>query len=63
MMELDHPDVAYALKTGYPRWKQPQSYYCEECGTSLEDEQAYEDAGHDFLCKDCLLTLHEKNWW
>lgn len=59
----DHPEVASALRSGYPTWNQPKSHYCEECGSCLDDAMAYEDASHDFLCKDCLLTLHEKNWW
>jgi hypothetical protein len=58
----DHPDIELAMRTGYGRFNQPESIYCEECGVCLDDMTIYEDATHDFLCKDCLLTLHEKGW-
>lgn len=63
IMVPDHPDIEFALKTGYPRWNQPKSHYCEECGKCLDDEVAYVDTEHDYLCKNCLLYLHEKSWW
>lgn len=57
----EHPEIESAIRTGYPTWKQPKTHYCEECGAEL-DEEAYEDCGHEFLCKDCLLMLHERRW-
>ena len=60
---LEHPDITAALNTGYPSWNQPKSYYCEECGKCLDDEDIYADEAHDYLCKECLLILHEKSWW
>lgn len=63
MFDLEHPDITSALKTGYAVNNQPKSHYCEECGELL-DEDVYSDRLHEFLCKDCLLTLHERrNWW
>lgn len=59
----EHPDIESAHRTGYGLYNQPKSHYCEECGKCLDDEIAYEDAGHDYLCKDCLLMLHERRWW
>lgn len=59
----EHPDIESAHRTGYGRYEQPKSHYCEECGTCLDDDTAYEDSAHDYLCKDCLLTLHERRWW
>lgn len=56
----DHPDIVSAMRTGYPTWNQPKSHYCEECGECLDDETVYEDNMHDYLCRACLLTLHEK---
>ena len=50
-------------RTGYPSWNQPKSYYCEECGKNLDDEEIYADGAHEYLCKECLLILHEKSWW
>ena len=63
MNNIQHPEISWAERTGYPSYKQPKSHYCEECGKCLDDEMAYEDASHDYLCEDCLLTLHEKSWW
>ena len=59
----NHPEIERALKTGYPSWNQPKSCYCEECGKCLDDEQVYEDTTHRYLCKECLLILHEKDSW
>ena len=63
MIEVpDHPEIRWAEATGYPSWKQEdESHYCENCGECLDDKEAYEDRYHDWLCKDCLLTLHEKD--
>ena len=59
---LEHPDITSALRTGYPTWNQEKSYYCESCGDCLDDKEIYEDSVHEYLCKACLLTLHEKSW-
>ena len=59
----DHPDIVSAMRTGYATWNQSQSHYCEECGKCLDYEDEYEDACHDYLCKDCLLTLHDRRLW
>lgn len=56
----DHPDIRAAMLTGYPTWKQPKTYYCEECGAPLDEGDVYEDAYHEYLCRECLCTLHEK---
>lgn len=58
----EHPDIESALRTGYGLHNQPQSTYCEECGKCLDDEDEYEDAQHEYLCEECLLSLHKK-WW
>lgn len=64
MNDLEHPDITAAMRTGYPTWKQPEIPYCDLCGVRLDNEEVYADRIHDWLCKDCLLTLHEKrNWW
>ena len=56
----DHPDVASALRTGYPVWGQPTPIHCCECGKNLEDEEVYEDRYNEYLCLECLKRLHEK---
>ena len=59
----DHPDIESALKTGYPLNGQPKQLYCGECGQPLDDEDdIYEDRYYDYLCKECLLMLHKKDW-
>ena len=58
---LEHPDITHTLATGYPIGKvPPASIYCEECGKCLDEETIYEDTRYNYLCKDCLLTLHER---
>lgn len=59
----DHPEVECAMRTGYPSWNQPEHYYCQNCGKDITDEDMYEDDAHDFLCRSCLLILHEKSFW
>lgn len=61
-MMREHPHIESAHKTGYAPWNQPKSHYCEECGKCLDDEDEYEDITHDYLCEECLLSLHKK-WW
>lgn len=61
---MQHPEITWAEETGYPSYNQPKSHYCEECGKCLDDEEIYSDRIHEFLCKECLLMLHERrNWW
>lgn len=62
MMLRDHPDIEWVERTGYTKWNQPQSVYCEECGKCLDDEEQYDDSNHEYLCEECLLSLHKK-WW
>lgn len=55
----DHPEIAMAMRTGYPSWSQPIDIKCEHCGDIIEDE-VYQDEHYDNLCLDCLLKLHLK---
>lgn len=59
----DHPDIRSALLTGYPRHEQPETIFCDECGTDITDDDKFEDCQHECLCRDCLLSLHTKIWW
>ena len=56
---IQHPEITWAERTGYPSWKQPRDIQCDECGDIIEDE-IYEDEYHETLCLDCLLKLHLK---
>lgn len=59
----DHPTIESILKTGYAPQNQPQTHYCGECGKCLDGETIYENRLYDYLCKECLLMLHEKDRW
>ena len=56
---LQHPEITWVERTGYPSWNQPRDIRCDECGDTIEDE-VYEDEYHETLCLDCLLKLHLK---
>ena len=58
----DHPEIESAMKTGYPSWNQPKTYYCDRCGCALDDGEIFEDDNHEYLCVDCLCNLYEKRW-
>ena len=40
---IQHPEITWIERTGYPSYNQPTSHYCEECGKCLDDEDEYED--------------------
>lgn len=61
--DLEHPEITWARKTGYPSFAQPKKYYCEVCGKDITDLDKYEDDRHKYLCEDCLLFYHKKDWW
>lgn len=64
LRDLEHPEVTWALETGYTSYNQPREIRCERCGDIIEDE-IFEDEDYEILCKDCLLDLHlnlSKNW-
>ena len=56
---LQHPEITWAERTGYPSWNQPEDVRCDYCGDIIEDE-IYESECYEFLCLDCLLKLHLK---
>ena len=56
---IQHPEITWIEKTGYPSWNQPEDIYCERCGDIIDDE-VYEDENHECLCLDCLMKIHLK---
>ena len=34
-------------------------HYCQFCGEALGRDDAYKDMLFEFLCRECLLTLHK----
>ena len=59
---LEHPEIEWVNRTGYPSWNQPQYYECERCHEELSFEDIFEDEDYEMLCKDCLCELHQKAW-
>lgn len=61
----DYPEIELCERTGYPSWRQPSNKktYCGECGRDITDADQYEDEHYKFLCEDCLLFLHKKDFW
>ena len=59
MFDIQHPEITWAERTGYPSWNQPVDIICEHCNCVIDDE-IYEDDIFDNLCLDCLLKLHLK---
>lgn len=50
----DHPDIASALATGYPRGHlEPPMMHCADCGCELEGADAVYIFDSDELCEDC----------
>lgn len=60
MVDIEHPDITWARKTGYSYSEQPTYYHCEKCGDELCSDEVYFDFEYECLCKECLLKLHKK---
>ena len=60
--DIEHPEITLYRLTGYGYYNQPKSHCCQECGKRLDDEAIYEDEHREYLCKNCLLYFHEKDW-
>ena len=58
MLDIQHPEITWAERTGYPSWNQPNEVRCERCKDYIYDYEVYEDESYDCLCMDCLLELH-----
>ncbi len=56
MSELqDHPDIASALATGYPRGhREPPVLHCADCGCELVGTDRACDYDGDKLCHSCF---------
>ena len=56
---LEHPEIEWIKRTGYPSWNQPKYLSCEVCGDELTFDEVYEDFCYKCLCENCLLKLHK----
>lgn len=61
MEHIEHPEIKWFHRNGYPSYAQPSEIYCGECGKDITDDDWYEDETHEFLCRDCLLFFHRKD--
>ncbi len=64
MSELqDHPDIASALATGYPRGhREPPVLHCADCGCELEGDETVYIFDGDELCEDCCKERIKDNF-
>ncbi len=64
MSELrDHPDIASALATGYPRGhREPPVLHCSDCGCELEGDETVYIFDGDELCEDCCKERINDNF-
>lgn len=53
---LEHPDITYAIRTGYPMAvREPRMIRCAYCNKELSgDDEAFDYDG-DFICESCFL--------
>lgn len=58
-MNYEHPEIDWALRTGYPSWNQWQPIYCDLCGDEIEGD-VYTLWPYENLCESCLLGLCKK---
>ncbi len=60
-MDLEHPDITSALKTGYPRdYSVPEPYRCPVCGATV-DEQVYKNRDDEII--GCDRCVHPVIYW
>lgn len=62
MVQIQHPEIDWIERTGYPSYNQPKEIYCGECGKDITDSEVYCDETYDHLCKRCLLWLHKADY-
>ena len=56
-MILEHPDITYALRTGYPRpVREPRSIKCAYCDKELSGDDEAIGYDGDYVCGDCFLN-------
>lgn len=59
---MQHPEISWMERTGYPSYAQPENVFCEYCGRDITDDDVYFDEDHSCLCESCLLDFHKKEW-
>lgn len=59
---LEHPEIGWMERTGYPSFAQPEIIRCEVCEEEIDEDDVYEDTLHECICGECLLRTHRKGW-
>lgn len=58
--DLQHPDIAEAERTGYPRGDAPKAAFpCDECGGEIFVGESYYALGGRRFCRACV----ERRFW
>lgn len=50
---LEHPDIACALRTGYPRRNWRFNHWCAVCGCGIAEGEGYYRLLGESICLDC----------
>lgn len=53
----DHPVIRNMERTGHPDGKEPESYYCPECGKECERIFKHKGTGEIVGCENCILRV------
>ena len=57
-MELEHPDITEACRSGYHRvYVKHICYECDSCGEPLTNSEWYIEVGGERLCNFCVMQL------
>lgn len=56
----DHPEIAYALRTGYP--KPVKFVKCADCGEEFTGDHRMYISDGDLVCGNCLWNRIEENY-
>lgn len=58
----DHPDIANALRTGYPHGDNSPEIICDDCGEYLTSTERVYIIDNAPLCRRCALNYIEANF-
>lgn len=61
----DHPDIAAAMRTGYPRGKQIKARRCPVCGESASyRSELYVNSANEVIgCDECLRRVDAEEYF
>ena len=61
----DHPDIAAAMRTGYPRRKMARMSCCPNCGEELTLEEVIyiNETGEAMGCEKCVRAINSEEYF